>query len=152
MRKLWTCLSFPALCAGSMEIACCVLKQEQICSPVSTPLYQAWLQDLCRSYYLNSSCVDFFRKVKSSVFLAPWSTRSCRTLKKTSRLLVISWPRWLTSPIIILGWRLVIYDSTKIGELLRLFTFLCFFLGNHWYLQRHRCQNASDSYQDTLPF
>ena len=33
--------------------------------------------------------------------------------------------------IIILGWRLVIYDSTKIGELLRLFTFLCFFLGNH---------------------
>lgn len=41
------------------------------------------------------------------------------------------------------------HKNWRITEIVYIFVF---FLGNHWYLQRHRCQNASDSYQDTLPF
>lgn len=129
MRKLRTWWSFPTLCAGSMEIACCIPKQKQICSPVSTPLYQAWL---CRRYYLNSSvCHLLSQESQIKRIFGTMINQKLQDFEEDVKALGDLMTQVIDFAHNYTGLALSYLSLQKIGKLLRLFTFLCFFLGNH---------------------
>ena len=75
----------------------------------------------CCHVYCTAYIVDC-RKVKSSAFLAPWSTRSCRTLRKMWRPSVMLWRRWLAA------YSLIHMNTLCTRSLLRAYVYLIVFL------------------------